>query len=194
MIHISNFNEYQQHALRTLSPGYTPEEDIMHAVMGMCGEIGELLEHSIAMWEAKGDPRVGEIGDCLWYCAVLADKLGYSFQTVVNRAVHHMSLSTEFPSQTADVRAAIHAARLMEMVKKAYFYKKVPDPIALANHLNNYVMELHNICAFIGIKILTAAEINVNKLATRYPEKFDTDKAINRDYDAESKAAGVKIS
>lgn len=194
MIEIKDFNEYQTHALRTLAPGYSKSINVMHSVMGMVGEIGELLEHSIPTWDAKNDPRVGEVGDCLWYCAVLANELGIPFQTVVNEAYTLYSGLSEFPGLPADARAAIYAARLMELVKKEYFYQKTPDPSELSKNLTWYVAELQSIATFIGVKLLTAAEINVNKLAKRFPDKFDADKAINRDYEAESNAAGVKIS
>lgn len=192
MIEVKDFSQYQQLALRTLSPGYTRQEDIMHAIMGMCGEIGELLEHSIEDIDQKADHRIGEVGDCFWYCAVLAERLDLygGLVDVVDKA----DTWTPEYKLPADVRAAIYAAQLMEMMKKWYFYKKEPNFSSMREKLILYVTELVCICDLIGVKPLTVAEININKLATRYPNKFDADKAINRDYEAESKAAGVKIS
>jgi hypothetical protein len=192
-IKLKNFEEYQAHALRTLAPGYTHAEDVMHAVMGMVGEVGEIMEHSPAHWEAKGDPRIGEIGDCMWYCAVLARRLSYNFAVVIEAAKYKQVKPTEFPEHTADVRASIYAARLMEVVKKVYFYKKTPDWMVVYELLVSYVAELLAICAFVGADPLYVAEVNVNKLATRFPDKFSEEKAINRDYAAESAATGESI-
>ena len=84
------FDDYQKQALTTAK--FTDDElkDIMHWVLGVTGEAGEIAEKVKKIIRDKEgvfseDDKVElakEIGDVLWYLATLAHQLGASFDDI----------------------------------------------------------------------------------------------------------------
>ena len=84
------FDEYQKQALTTAKFSDDEFKDIMHWALGVTGEAGEIAEKFKKIIRDKDgvvsddDKReLGkEIGDVLWYLAVLAHQLGLSFEDI----------------------------------------------------------------------------------------------------------------
>lgn len=85
---MTELEEYQKAALKYAvneCEGYK-----MYLSLGLCGEAGEVAEKVKKVVRDKmGEPTsediqgiAYELGDCLWYLAVLADRIGYSLQDV----------------------------------------------------------------------------------------------------------------
>lgn len=90
---IMNFNEYQKWAKST---GIYPESaKVIYPAMGLAGETGELLNILKKIIrdqvDADRDRLVGEIGDILWYLAVLSQDLGIDFDEVVTYNVDKLN-------------------------------------------------------------------------------------------------------
>lgn len=87
-----NFDEYQAKALTTAKLSDDEFKDIMHWVLGVTGEAGEIAEKFKKIIRDKNgnisdDDKTElskEIGDVLWYLAVLAHQLGLSFEEIAN--------------------------------------------------------------------------------------------------------------
>lgn len=85
-----NFNDYQQQALTTMMKSDDEFKDLMHWVLGLNGEAGEVAEKLKKIIRDKNgkisdeDRRelAKELGDVLWYLAVFAHDLGVSFDEV----------------------------------------------------------------------------------------------------------------
>jgi NTP pyrophosphatase (non-canonical NTP hydrolase) len=84
------FNEYQQLALTTVISNDDKFKDTLHWVLGINGEAGEVAEkikkiirdkNGVISDEDKKE-LAKEIGDVLWYLAVLAQDLGFEFDDV----------------------------------------------------------------------------------------------------------------
>ena len=80
-------NEYQQAALETAV--YPEQYNIIYPALGMTGEAGEVADKVKKVIRDYGSLTserkreiVKEIGDVLWYCATLANDLGYSLEEV----------------------------------------------------------------------------------------------------------------
>jgi len=85
------FEEYQKQALTTAIPNPDPLMDKTIWAMGISGEAGEVLEK----WKkivAYKDGKISdedkqelkkELGDVVWYIAVLADRLDLSLEEVM---------------------------------------------------------------------------------------------------------------
>lgn len=80
-----NLNQYQSLAERTINHDCTKSEMEMHALHGMCGEIGEL--HSLYQKMYQGHPfdkehAMKELGDLLWFIAEYCTACGLSLDDV----------------------------------------------------------------------------------------------------------------
>lgn len=91
-------DDYQRAALRTARAKDAPDE-FMHLVLGLVGEAGEIAEkvkklvrdqHS-DLDQLDRDDMAAELGDVLWYAAVLANFLGLSLNDVVQRNVDKLA-------------------------------------------------------------------------------------------------------
>ena len=82
------FDEYQKRALTTAKFSDDEFKDIMHWTLGITGEGGEISEKFKKIIRDKGGvisagdkvELAKEIGDVLWYLAVLAHQLGMPFE------------------------------------------------------------------------------------------------------------------
>lgn len=78
------FDEYQNLASQTVSESV--EGDGIYFVLGLCSEAGEVADKIKKTLRDGGEiPRKGlakELGDCLWYLAMLADTLDVDLSTV----------------------------------------------------------------------------------------------------------------
>lgn len=94
-------NEYQKEALTTAEyPGRHELGGLVYTALGLAGEAGELAnkvkkvlrgdygpptQESAGLDFITSEPYAYELGDILWYIAVLADELGYSLEDIARR-------------------------------------------------------------------------------------------------------------
>jgi NTP pyrophosphatase (non-canonical NTP hydrolase) len=84
------FDDYQKRALTTVITTNDELKDTLHWVLGINGEAGEVAEKVKKIIRDKNgniseeDKKelAKELGDVLWYLAVFAKQLGYSFESV----------------------------------------------------------------------------------------------------------------
>lgn len=83
-------DEYQQQALKTVLSTGDDFKDLLHWVLGINGESGEIAEkikkvirdkNSVISQDDK-DELAKEIGDVLWYLAVFAHDLGIPLEDI----------------------------------------------------------------------------------------------------------------
>jgi len=92
------FDEYQQKALTTVLSTNDGFKDLLHWVLGVNGEAGEIAEKikkiirdkQGQLSEEDKTELVKEIGDVLWYLAVLAHQLGASFDSIANQNIEKL--------------------------------------------------------------------------------------------------------
>lgn len=85
-----NMNNYQKKALVTYKRSDTNMKNRMRMVLGVTGEAGEIAEKykkamrdNVCMDSDEFKSEVAkEIGDVMWYLAVLSDDIGYSMGSV----------------------------------------------------------------------------------------------------------------
>lgn len=81
-------NEYQQKALETAV--YPQQYKIIYPALGLTGEAGEcsdkvkkvIRDNPCKFTEQKKEEIAKEIGDVMWYCATLANDIGYDLETI----------------------------------------------------------------------------------------------------------------
>ena len=83
-----NFNEYQKLARSTAV--YPEEHKVVYPALGLCGETGEVADK--IKKTIRGDSSLvnvtgsiaDELGDVLWYLAILADDLGIPLEDIAH--------------------------------------------------------------------------------------------------------------
>ena len=68
---------------------------ITYPALGLAGEAGEVADKVKIIRDGRDDAEyrhqiAKEIGDVLWYCATLADDLGYSLQQIAEMNVYKL--------------------------------------------------------------------------------------------------------
>lgn len=89
-------NEYQKFAKDTaLYPGRNAIDGLLYTVLGLNGEAGEvadkvkkiLRDDDGVLSNDKADDIAKELGDVLWYAAMVADELGFGLEYVAKRNI-----------------------------------------------------------------------------------------------------------
>lgn len=84
-------NDYQRMAMRTAGEYDTVYDQLRNAAYGLNGEAGEVIDllkkHEFQGHDLSDEKLIDECGDVLWYCALLADALGFSLEQVMNRNI-----------------------------------------------------------------------------------------------------------
>lgn len=92
-------DEYQKQALTTVISSESEFKDLLHWVLGINGEAGEIAEKVKKIirdkqGEVSEDDKAEmakEIGDVLWYLAVFAHHLGVSFDDVAKQNLEKLA-------------------------------------------------------------------------------------------------------
>lgn len=106
--------EYIKAALRTESAKWlsiaTQDARVLHAAIGICTEAGELLDVVKKFLFYGKEPEttnmIEEVGDVLWYVAILCDVLGVSLENIMARNIAklHKRYPAKFTSEAANNR------------------------------------------------------------------------------------------
>lgn len=91
-------NDYQTAALKTARTREQPDE-LYHLILGLVGETGEIAEKFKKLVRDKGgdlaqldrDDITKEMGDVMWYLAVLADYLDIKLDDVATRNIKKLA-------------------------------------------------------------------------------------------------------
>lgn len=88
-----NANEYQKMALRTANTDDW-EELMLNGSLGICGEGGEIAD-IVKKYKFQGrgvnlKEMAYELGDLLWYCAILSKGIGYPLEKVMEMNIEKL--------------------------------------------------------------------------------------------------------
>ena len=80
-------NEYQKLAMTTLNKDLSKKDVLINAVMGLCGESGEVIDivkkHLAQGHELDREKIIKELGDVAWYMAEIAKVLDVELEDVL---------------------------------------------------------------------------------------------------------------
>ncbi|MCG7628971.1 hypothetical protein MHM88_14260 [Epibacterium sp. MM17-32] len=154
---------------------------LLHAAIGACTEVGELLLAN------EGDVTnvKEEMGDICWYVAIACSELGIWFEDL-------LVLADEERAEDDPFKALLGGAGdALDVVKRALFYGVELDEAKFGRHFGTMLLALQIMARDEGWDLTELQEANIAKLSRRYPEKFTTEAAVNRDTAAELAAVGV---
>lgn len=155
---------------------------LLHSSLGICTEIGELFNNEINL-PMSPDKNIligAEIGDIFWYIAVACDILELDFNEIITRNLNK-------PIVNIMANLVIRSSDLIDLFKKTIYYKKVFDTPTAIIIIEDIIGLLRILINNRSLDLETILEKNINKLTTRYPNKFTSYHAINRDLEAEHK-------
>jgi hypothetical protein len=165
---------YIQEAIRTESQQFNPARPrLLHAALGIVTEIMEYFDNEDEI-NAKE-----ELGDVYWYVAIAADELGMTFDEI---KASHDGVGTTYSA----------IGGLCDVVKRANFYGVPFDTETFTQWLGLTLHWMERICVYENVTPEECMAANIAKLSARFPDKFTTVNAVNRDKDAEIEA--VKTS
>lgn len=110
-IHITSPNQYQMLAMRTAKDMGSFQMNLIHGALGISSDAGELVDaikkHTIYGKELDIHNCVEEIGDCLWFLALLCYCLGTNMDLVMKANIEKLAI--RYPDKYSD-QAAIDRA------------------------------------------------------------------------------------
>lgn len=87
-------NEYQKLAMTTLNPKLDSKDVLINAVMGLCGESGEVIDivkkHLAQGHELDKEKMILELGDVAWYLAEAATVLGVGLDEIFEKNIEKL--------------------------------------------------------------------------------------------------------
>ena len=194
-----NLKEYIPLALRTEKP--LPRlQRLEHGCLGLITEVGEITTElkRIAIYEKPLDEQrkvhiLEEIGDTMWYVAILLDAL----ETPANifegaLAVSLAMYKQESLQQNALVMGA-YSGQVCDTVMDIVIAKRIGDhhySLTMAS-LAILVTELFILAKKCDATLELAMEANISKLSQRYPDKYSNEAAEGR---ADKSDADARVS
>jgi len=98
-----DFLIYQIQSMRTAKP-MTPDDDLMHAALGLSGEAGEFADaikkHLVYGRDLDRENALEELGDVLWFVALNCTALGVSMADVAQGNID--KLRRRYPEKYED--------------------------------------------------------------------------------------------
>ena len=92
------------------------------------------------------------------------------------------NLENDFTNQLHMViGASTESGELLDAYKKKLAYNKDLDEINIGEEIGDIFWYLFNLCDYLGFEPEYLMWLNVRKLKIRFPDKFDEEKANNRD-------------
>lgn len=83
-----DLHNYQEQAMRTRGNYESKRDQLLCAGLGLTGEAGEVAEllkkKMFHMKEVKDEEIVKELGDTLWYLALVADCIGWDLSVIAS--------------------------------------------------------------------------------------------------------------
>jgi NTP pyrophosphatase (non-canonical NTP hydrolase) len=181
---------YIENAVRTESVVENLNQDtwnsrVIHGLFGLITETGELYDaYKRHVFYVKEDGTrkpldlvnvKEEVGDLMWYMAILCDVYGQDFE----KAVNLYRKPFQEPSEASFLRSLSAFHNKVSSLEGAYlFYQKHPG-------LGELFDGLAVLISCLDTSWEELAKINIEKLRARFPEKYAEDKAYNRDLDKE---------
>lgn len=182
-------NEYTQNALKTELKDYNISLSPLqfrklHAAMGISTEIAELIQSKDGINTAE------EIGDVFYYVAIFADALNVDFKSLFasEEGLKAFEKKIDYDRTQGLAYCIIAGGELLDLAKKEIFYKTKIEDKDILEKLTIVVIFLQLFTDTQKLKLEDVLLANIEKLKERYGEKFSTEKANNRDLEAEYEA------
>jgi len=182
------WNEYLTLSEKTLSTEFHIADDlfyqkILHAVIGSLTEVEEILDNYDGTNLTTSVEKQGSLGeecaDVFWYLAILFRELDVKQLPTYNfDSENPFNLLMDFTKT---------GLKFLDLLKKKIYYNKSIDSEVLSNLSLTMYNQMVAYCVLYKIDVEVILDKNIQKLRSRYGDKFSSEKAINRDLDVEKR-------
>lgn len=170
---------YQELAKRTCASLGDERLDLSHMILGIISEQEEYLKACVEEDEVN---QREELADYLWYVANYCTFRNFDFYKLVQEYQYGFDLQGwEQEVSTFDV----FSSKLADYVKKFIAYGKPIDRDLEERALGGIIFSIG--LEYCNFNFAEDLDRNIKKLQQRFPEKFTTENALNRDLIAERK-------
>lgn len=179
-----NSHEYTVKANRTMSREWylkECEQEELHYAIGICTEIGELVE-AIGKRSVDKVNIMEEIGDIFWYLA--------GFQRVYEFHLKEDDVDMRFTYTSMEkciLDLVLYSNEILDIYKKYAYYGREINEKALITTCKTIFDICTSLLEGVGYSVHEAREINISKLMKRFPDKFNQQDANERDLESERK-------
>jgi NTP pyrophosphatase (non-canonical NTP hydrolase) len=172
---------YQEQTLRTLPKLGSPINDSLHMTVGIMTEIAEIVDIMVSDY----DPNKikDELGDVMWYLSNYSNLLGVAISDFKDKIVGFGPINV----QSNIDGLLLSASKLLDMDKKTFAYGKVYTKADKVNAMMSVFYYVTKLAEEHQVDLSEAMDLNIKKLRVRFPDKFVSDQAINRDVEKENK-------
>lgn len=159
---------YDQMVRNLFKPMETEAATVLHAAVGIAGEVAELLvARSI-------EDIVEEMGDVEFYVeAAFQATGGRHFEEIVVEG-HDMAHHQVF--NTVGIALSVSAGRLLDLAKKSWVYNQAPNLSAMRYELLRIQLMLGTMRELVSVRLPDVLGANQAKLGKRYPDGVYTDR------------------
>jgi NTP pyrophosphatase (non-canonical NTP hydrolase) len=173
-----NFEEYKILSEKTLSTEFhctKKDELLLHAVIGILTEVDELLDNELS--ESIDNTNKGEeIADGFWYFAIIAREYNLTIMENVTSSLSPFEILLKITQKSL---------KLLDFLKKKLYYNKPINEDLLVQHSQEIISLFISYATTYNVNIENVLDTNIAKLKARYGEKFSSERAINRNLEAE---------
>jgi len=159
-----NLTDYPAEAMKTaasITGGNGVSADLIHALQGLCAESAKLLDAK------TGAEMLEELGDLLWYCALIdKDTRGELFTRY---------LAGERDDDSVTPYDIVVAALRLQGVVKATYADGRPEPMmrpGIWHEAHKILSAIDAIAERLGLSLGDVVELNLYKLTLRHPARF----------------------
>ena len=196
-----NYQQYIEDCLRTESPyTFTTTNELvsprlLHGVIGLVTETGELLDAiKKSLFYSKPLDKtnlIEELGDLLWYISLILKDCDITYDSVMK--VKYCTRRNEMVNHNIDyyltriIKLDLTVKDLLDLITPESFYFGNKNELVsdIEIELRYILCAIYDLAIALDTTIEQVMTININKLKLRYPDKFNSDQAINRDVDSE---------
>lgn len=164
------------------------QQKLLHAALGILTELPELYDAIRA-----GDRiNIGEeIADIYWYASIydreLESKFGKDHIKEVDRS------NADYTGLVLVTSALLDVSRYFDRIKKLSFYGKEIDLELQLDFAQKVYTLMNELTVLFDLDVETILANNINKLKLRYPDRFNTSDAIERNLEAEREALSQNL-
>lgn len=184
--------EYQA-AARKYQATMTDRERIAHACLGVAAEAGEvcaIFQKSLQGHEIDREHLKRELGDVLWFAAEMFDCIGSDMSTFHGWSDFEKLRSCYGNDGRAPIEIALRIASTAGACALVYdnWVEALKEAPEKDNSISDFkgcatgiVFNIVYSCTVLGFDIEEVAELNLKKLAARYPEgEYRLARSLNR--------------